>query len=105
MIPHATRSRKRNLCGGWGLFLSWKERTRVPITGDMSILEVMLKYPCTDRVFAAHGVACGGCMAAVEAVATGAQMHSVNIHYLLTELNQAIEGPKQTSLNEPRPPS
>jgi len=77
----------------------------VPITGDMSILEIMLKYPCTDQVFADHGMACVGCMAAVEAVETGAQMHSVNIHRLLAELNQAIEGSKQTKLDEPRSPS
>ena len=75
----------------------------MPIIGDISILEIMLNYPCTERVFAAHGMACIGCMAAVEAIEMGAQMHSVNIHRLLAELNQAIEGPEQTRLDEPGP--
>ena len=78
---------------------------RVPITGDMSILEIMLKYPCTEQILASRGMACVGCMAAIEAIEMGAQMHSVNIHHLLAELNQAIEGPEQTRLDKPRPPS
>ncbi len=77
----------------------------MPITGDISIPEIMLKYPYTDRVFAAHGISYVGCIATVEAVETGAQMHSVNIHRLLAELNQAIEGPKQPKLDESRSPS
>ena len=62
----------------------------MPITRDMSILKVILKHPCTERVFAAHGMACATCMAADETVETGAQMHSVDVQRLLSELNQAI---------------
>jgi hybrid cluster-associated redox disulfide protein len=61
------------------------------ITADMSIFEVMEKYPETADVFRKHFH--GGCFACpaarMETLSDGASVHGLNIDDILEELNAA----------------
>lgn len=62
------------------------------ITRDMTIEDIMRRYPQTVDVFKRFGLDCNECqIAAYEAVEHGAGVHKVNIDELLDELNRAIE--------------
>lgn len=59
------------------------------ITADMSISEVIGKYPHTIPVFLRHGLACVGCaIAQFESIRQGAQVHGINVDLLVKDLNQ-----------------
>lgn len=61
------------------------------IDRNMTIEEIMHRYPQTVAVFKRFGLDCSGCqIAAYEAVEHGAGVHKVNIEELLTELNRVI---------------
>jgi len=63
------------------------------ITPEMTIEEVMRKYPATIEVFRRFGLDCMGCqIASIEAVEHGAGVHQVDVKLLLAELNKAAEG-------------
>jgi hybrid cluster-associated redox disulfide protein len=62
-----------------------------PITRDMSIAEVVQKYPQTVPVFLAHGLMCFGCaVARFENVEQGALAHGIDVDALMKDLNAAV---------------
>ena len=59
------------------------------ITKEMSIMEVVEKYPQTAAVFQQHGMGCLGCAAAhFENIDQGAAAHGINIEALISDLNK-----------------
>lgn len=62
------------------------------ITKDMTINEVIQKYPNTAVVFMEYGFHCIGCPASQsETLEQGAQLHQVDLQELLKDLNKAAE--------------
>lgn len=62
------------------------------ITKDMSITEVVQKYPQTIEVFRNHGMGCIGCAAAhFENIEQGANGHGIDVDRLIVDLNNAIK--------------
>lgn len=62
------------------------------ITKDMSIIEVVQKFPQTVDVFVKHGMGCLGCAAArFENIEQGASAHGIDINSLINDLNKAIK--------------
>lgn len=61
------------------------------ITKDMSIGEVLQRYPGTEKVFMKYfGAGCFTCPGAkAEDIAFGAMMHGVDAETVLKELNEA----------------
>ena len=61
------------------------------ITKDMSILDVVQKYPDTVDVFVNAGMGCLGCAAAhFENIEQGAQAHGIDVDALMEGLNKAV---------------
>ncbi len=61
------------------------------ITKDMSILEVVQKYPDTVDVFVNAGMGCLGCAAAhFENIEQGAMAHGINVDQLVKDLNTVV---------------
>lgn len=61
------------------------------ITKDMSIGEVVQKYPETVQVFLSHGLMCIGCaVARYENVEQGAMAHGIDVEALMKDLNTAV---------------
>ena len=61
------------------------------ITKEMSIGEVVEKYPHTANVFLRHGLMCFGCaIARFENVEQGAVAHGINVDALMKDLNAAV---------------
>ena len=61
------------------------------ITKDMSIGEVVRKYPKTVEVFIGHGLGCIGCAAAsYENIEQGALAHGLELDGLMRDLNAAV---------------
>ena len=61
------------------------------ITKDMSIMEVVQKYPDTVEVFMNSGMGCLGCAAAhFENIEQGALAHGIDIDALISNLNEAV---------------
>jgi len=59
------------------------------ITGEMSIMEIVQKYPETVPVFMKHGLHCLGCaIAQFETLAEGAAAHRMDLVALLKDLNE-----------------
>ena len=57
------------------------------ITKDMSILEVVQKYPDTVDVFVNAGMGCLGCAAAhFENIEQGAMAHGIDVDQLVKDL-------------------
>lgn len=62
------------------------------ITKDMTITEIVQKYPQTIDVFMENGMGCLGCAAArFENVGQGASAHGIDVEKLIVELNKAVE--------------
>lgn len=62
------------------------------ITKDMSIIDIVQKYPQTIEVFRNYGLGCIGCAAArFENLEQGAQAHGMDVEALLTDLNKAAQ--------------
>ncbi len=60
------------------------------ITRDMTIAEVVQKYPQTVPVFLAHGLMCFGCaIARFENIEQGAVAHGIDVDALMADLNAA----------------
>lgn len=60
------------------------------ITKDMTIAEVVEKYPNTVDVFIRYGMGCLGCPATqFENIEQGAIVHGIDIDQLIDELNKA----------------
>lgn len=61
------------------------------ITRDMTIEQVLRKYPQTRAVFSKFGLECMECqIAQFEEIEHGADVHQVDVEALLQELNEAI---------------
>lgn len=61
------------------------------ITKEMSIVEVVQKYPQTVQVFRNFGMGCLGCAAArFENIEQGAAAHGIDIAALIADLNKAV---------------
>lgn len=61
------------------------------ITKNMSITDVVEKYPKTVEVFIRHGMHCFGCMAArFENVEQGALAHGIDVDKLMEDLNDMV---------------
>ena len=61
------------------------------ITKDMSIMEVVQKYPDTVEVFINSGMGCLGCAAAhFENIEQGALAHGIDVDTLIEGLNKAV---------------
>ena len=62
------------------------------ITKDMSILEVVQKYPDTAMVFMYSGMGCLGCAAArFENIEQGCMAHGIDVDALVEALNEVVE--------------
>jgi len=62
------------------------------ITENMTIKEVIDKYPETATVFAKYNVGCIGCLAAsFEKVRDIAGVHGIDIKALVKDLNEAVK--------------
>lgn len=62
------------------------------ITAEMSITEIVQKYPQTAEVLMQQGMGCLGCAAArFENLGQGAAAHGIDVEQLLVALNKAIE--------------
>ena len=67
-----------------------KETNRRKITKEMSVQEILTKYPETISVFRRHGLHCIGCFAAAfETLEQGALAHGLDIDKLLKDLNDS----------------
>jgi hybrid cluster-associated redox disulfide protein len=61
------------------------------ISREMTIGEVVQRYPQTVPVFLAHGLMCFGCaIARFENIEQGAQAHGIDADALLKDLNAAV---------------
>jgi hybrid cluster-associated redox disulfide protein len=61
------------------------------ITKEMTIGEVVRKYPQTVEVFLRHGLMCFGCaVAQFENVEQGAIAHGINVEALIKDLNTVV---------------
>ncbi len=61
------------------------------ITRDMTIGEIIRRYPETLGVFETYGLDCYECQIAdFEALEHGAGVHKINVDELLDELNRVI---------------
>lgn len=61
------------------------------ITKEMTIEEIIQRYPQTIPVFARLGLDCVGCqIASFEALEHGAGVHHVDVEQLLKELNSVV---------------
>lgn len=61
------------------------------ITKNMSILEVVQKYPDTVDVFVNAGMGCLGCAAAhFENIEQGAMAHGIDVDQLVKDLNTVV---------------
>lgn len=67
------------------------------ITKDMSIGEVVPRYPETIAVFLQHGLGCLGCAVAhFENIEQGARAHGIDIDALIKDLNDAVSQPAKS---------
>lgn len=61
------------------------------ITKDMSIVEIVQKYPQTLEVFARYGLGCIGCAAArFENLEAGAKVHGIDVDKFVDDLNATV---------------
>ena len=59
------------------------------INADMTIGEVLKKYPESLKVFLSHGLMCVGCaVARFENIRQGATAHGINVDALIKDLNE-----------------
>jgi hybrid cluster-associated redox disulfide protein len=58
---------------------------------NMSIEDIVKKYPETILIFEKYGLGCVGCQAALfENIEQGAEVHGINVDTLIKDLNNAI---------------
>lgn len=62
------------------------------VTKEMSILDIVQKYPESLEVFAKYGLGCIGCAAArFENLEAGAKVHGFDPDEMVAEINALIE--------------
>lgn len=63
----------------------------MPITKEMSIVDIVQKYPQAVQVFRNYGMGCLGCAAArFENIEQGAAAHGIDVAALVADLNKAV---------------
>jgi hybrid cluster-associated redox disulfide protein len=68
------------------------------ITKEMTIGEVVEKFPQSVEVFLRHGLMCFGCaVARFENVEQGARAHGIDVEALITDLNAAVAAPQASN--------
>lgn len=68
-----------------------QKASKLKITKDMTLSEVVEKYPATIEVFLEHGMGCFGCgIAQFETIEQGAKAHGINLKRLMGALNKAV---------------
>jgi hybrid cluster-associated redox disulfide protein len=66
--------------------MSTQEQT---VNAEMTIGEVLKKYPESLKVFLSHGLMCVGCaVARFENIRQGATAHGINVDALIKDLNE-----------------
>lgn len=61
------------------------------VTKEMSILDIVQKYPQSLEVFAKYGLGCIGCAAArFENLEAGAKVHGFDPDEMVAEINELI---------------
>lgn len=66
------------------------------ITKDMTIGDILEKYPEAVEILVKHGFHCVGChVAGFETLEQGAEAHGIDIKKLLKEINDAVEKSKK----------
>jgi len=64
------------------------------ITKEMTIGQVVEKYPESVSVFMRHGLGCVGCaIARFENVEQGARAHGIDVDLLINDLNEVVSQP------------
>ena len=64
----------------------------IAVSKDMTISEVVQKYPFSVPVFLKHGLFCFGCaVARFENLEQGAVAHGIDPDALVADLNKAVE--------------
>lgn len=62
------------------------------IVKDMSVSDIIIKYPEVFPVFQKHGLHCVGCFAAsFETLEQGAMAHGMDVDKLLKDLNDSVK--------------
>lgn len=62
------------------------------VTKEMSIIDIVQKYPQSLEVFAKYGMGCIGCAAArFENLEAGAKVHGFDPDEMVAEINALIE--------------
>jgi hybrid cluster-associated redox disulfide protein len=62
-----------------------------PLTGDLTVAEVLTRWPQAIQVFFRHRMACVGCtMAPFDTIADAAAIYGLPLSFLLSELHQVI---------------
>lgn len=62
------------------------------VTKEMSILDIVQKYPQSLEVFAKYGLGCIGCAAArFENLEAGAKVHGFDPDEMVAEINALLE--------------
>jgi hybrid cluster-associated redox disulfide protein len=62
------------------------------VTKEMSIIDIVQKYPQSLEVFAKYGLGCVGCAAArFENLEAGAKVHGFDPDEMVAEINKLIE--------------
>lgn len=63
-----------------------------PLTSNLTVAEVLARWPQAIRVFFRHRMACVGCtMAPFDTIADVAAIYRLPLHCFLSELQQAIQ--------------
>lgn len=74
------------------------------VTKDMSIIEVVQKYPYAAEVFFYAGMGCLGCAAArFENIEQGCRAHGIDPDALVDAINEVIEAEEKAPAVEPIP--
>ena len=74
----------------WGIIIYMKKSLK--ITKEMTIGEVVQKYPKTTFVFIDYGLHCIGCPSALaETVETATKVHHIDLKKFLRDLNKKAE--------------
>ena len=61
------------------------------INRNMSIEDIVNKYPETIAIFERYGLGCVGCQAALfENIEQGAEIHGIDVSELIDDLNKAV---------------
>ena len=61
------------------------------VTKDMSIIDIVQKYPASLEIFAKYGMGCIGCAAAkFENLEAGAKVHGFDPDEMVAEINALI---------------